>query len=59
VDSSKRRAAPFWLKEQLGHRDVLDLSALETARAAELALVLWIRVRMVVGHDHFNFKIAR
>lgn len=58
-DDADAKRTVTGLLEQLGHRDVLDLGALETARAAELALVLWIRVRMVVGHNHFNFKIAR
>jgi 8-hydroxy-5-deazaflavin:NADPH oxidoreductase len=47
------------LLEQMGHTDVLDLGGIESARGAEAAIAFWLRVRLAVGHNHFNFKIAR
>jgi predicted dinucleotide-binding enzyme len=47
------------LLEQMGHTDVLDLGGIESARGAEAAIAFWLRVRLAVGHNRFNFKIAR
>lgn len=47
------------LLEQLGHTDVLDLGGIETARGVETAIAFWLRVRLALGHNGFNFKIAR
>ncbi|WP_205324829.1 NADPH-dependent F420 reductase [Glycomyces sp. YM15] len=57
-DAEAKRVATALL-EQLGHTDVLDLGGIESARGAETALAFWLRVRMALGHNRFNFKIAR
>jgi predicted dinucleotide-binding enzyme len=57
-DAEAKRAATALL-EQLGHTDVLDLGGIETARGVEAGLAFWLRVRMALGHNRFNFKIAR
>jgi predicted dinucleotide-binding enzyme len=43
----------------LGHKDVLDLGDITTARGAEMVLPLWLRVWGALGTGEFNFKIAR
>jgi len=57
-DAEAKRVATVLL-EQMGHTDVLDLGGIETARGVETALAFWLRVRLAVGHNRFNFKIAR
>jgi len=58
-DDAEAKRIVTGLLEQFGHTDVIDLGGLDTARATEVALVFWLRVRMAVGHNRFNFKIAR
>ncbi|MET3921166.1 NAD(P)-binding domain-containing protein [Arthrobacter sp. UYEF20] len=43
----------------LGHRDIIDLGDITTARGAEMLLPLWLRVWGSLGTGHFNFKVAR
>jgi predicted dinucleotide-binding enzyme len=43
----------------LGHKDVLDLGDITTARGAEMIMPLWLRVWGALGTGEFNFKIAR
>ncbi|MGY2743833.1 NADPH-dependent F420 reductase [Arthrobacter sp. UYCu723] len=43
----------------LGHRDIIDLGDITTARGAEMILPLWLRVWGSLGTGHFNFKVAR
>ena len=47
------------LLHQLGHRDVLDLGDLSTARGQEMWLPLWLRVMGALGTAQFNLKIVR
>lgn len=57
-DAEAKRVATALL-EQMGHTDVLDLGGIESARGVETALAFWLRVRLALGHNRFNFKIAR
>jgi 8-hydroxy-5-deazaflavin:NADPH oxidoreductase len=57
-DAEAKRIATALL-EQMGHTDVLDLGGIESARGVEAAIAFWMRVRLAVGHNRFNFKIAR
>ncbi len=43
----------------LGHRDIIDLGDITTARGAEMILPLWVRVWGALGTGEFNFKVAR
>ena len=47
------------LLKALGHRDIIDLGDLTTARGAETILPLWVRLWGTLGTATFNFKIAR
>ncbi|WP_310059278.1 NADPH-dependent F420 reductase [Arthrobacter ginsengisoli] len=42
-----------------GHRDIIDLGDITTARGAEMVLPIWVRIWGVLGTPAFNFKIAR
>jgi predicted dinucleotide-binding enzyme len=53
------KAAVTEILTALGHKDVLDLGDITTARAAEMVLPLWLRVWGALGTGEFNFKIAR
>jgi len=42
-----------------GHRDIIDLGDITTARGAEMVLPVWVRIWGALGTPAFNFKIAR
>lgn len=58
-DDADAKAVVTGLLEELGHQDVIDLGALETARGAEMWLPLWIRIAMSLGGSDFNIKVVR
>lgn len=47
------------LLREFGWTDILDLGDLSSARGAEMALPLWLRVMQSLGVSEFNFKIVR
>jgi predicted dinucleotide-binding enzyme len=47
------------LLDQLGHRDVLDLGGIETARGPEQYLLLWLGAMQALGTASFNLRIVR
>lgn len=47
------------LLAQLGHRDVIDLGDISTARGTEMYLPLWLRLWRTLGSATFNVKIVR
>lgn len=47
------------LLTSLGHRDVIDLGDITTARGSEMLLPIWLRLWGAFGTADFNFKIAR
>jgi 8-hydroxy-5-deazaflavin:NADPH oxidoreductase len=47
------------LLTQLGHRDVIDLGGIETARGTEMWLPLWLRLMGTLGTAEFNLKVVR
>lgn len=57
-DAAAKQAVTALLKE-LGHRDIIDLGDISTARGAEMILPLWLRVWGALGTAEFNFKVAR
>ena len=42
-----------------GHRDVVDLGDITTARGAEMLMPIWLRLWGALGGAEFNFKIVR
>lgn len=57
-DAGAKRLVTGLLTE-LGHRDVLDLGGIETARGVEMWMPLWLRVMGAVGTADFNIKVVR
>lgn len=47
------------LLEGFGHRDIIDLGDITTARGAEMVMPLWLRLWGSLGTGAFNFKVAR
>jgi predicted dinucleotide-binding enzyme len=47
------------LLESFGHRDVIDLGDITTARGTEMLLPVWLRLWGALGTPAFNFKIVR
>jgi len=47
------------LLSELGHRDVIDLGDITSARGAEMVLPLWLRLFGALGTPDFNFKVVR
>jgi 8-hydroxy-5-deazaflavin:NADPH oxidoreductase len=47
------------LLADLGHRDIIDLGDITTARGTEMLLPIWLRLWGALGNADFNFKIAR
>jgi predicted dinucleotide-binding enzyme len=45
--------------QAFGHRDIIDLGDITTARGPEMVMPLWLRVWGALGTGQFNFKIAR
>ena len=58
-DDSDAKAAVTELLKGLGHRDVIDLGDITSARGAEMILPIWLRIWGALGTGEFNFKIAR
>lgn len=57
-DADAKRLVTSLLTE-LGHRDVIDLGGLETARGTEMWLPLWLRLMGALGTAEFNLKVVR
>ena len=57
-DADAKRLVTGLLTE-LGHRDVIDLGGIETARGAEMWLPLWLRLMGALGTAEFNLKVVR
>ncbi|MDQ0030438.1 NADPH-dependent F420 reductase [Arthrobacter bambusae] len=47
------------LLKEFGHRDVIDLGDITTARGTEILLPVWLRLWGALGTPEFNFKIVR
>lgn len=58
-DEAGAKAVVTGLLESLGHRDIIDLGDITTARGAEMVLPLWLRLFGALGTPDFNFKIVR
>ena len=58
-DDADAKAAVTELLKGFGHRDVIDLGDITSARGAEMILPVWLRIWGALGTGEFNFKIAR
>lgn len=47
------------LLKEFGHRDVIDLGDITTARGTEMLMPVWLRLWGALGTPEFNFKIVR
>jgi predicted dinucleotide-binding enzyme len=57
-DAAAKKAVTEILRA-FGHRDIIDLGDITTARGAEMMLPIWLRLWGALGTGQFNFKIAR
>lgn len=55
--AAKRRVGA--LLTEMGHRDVIDLGGIETARGVEMWMPLWLRLMGSLGTAEFNLKVVR
>jgi predicted dinucleotide-binding enzyme len=53
------KAAVTDILKGFGHRDVIDLGDITSARGAEMLMPIWLRLWGALGTGDFNFKIAR
>ena len=58
-DDAEAKSLVTGLLTELGHRDVIDLGDLSTARGQEMWLPLWLRVMGALGTAQFDLKIVR
>jgi predicted dinucleotide-binding enzyme len=58
-DDADAKAAVTEILKGFGHRDVIDLGDITSARGAEMLLPIWLRLWGTLGTGEFNFKIAR
>lgn len=58
-DDDAAKATTTGLLHELGHRDVIDLGDITTARGTEMWLSLWFRLMQSLGTATFNLKIVR
>src|SRR6478735_1581100 len=58
-DDADAKRLVVGLLTELGHRDVIDLGGIETARGTEMWLPLWLRLMGALGTAEFNVKVVR
>ncbi|MET3811292.1 NAD(P)-binding domain-containing protein [Arthrobacter sp. UYEF3] len=58
-DDAEAKTVVAGLLADLGHRDIIDLGGISTARGTEMLLPIWLRLMGAFGNADFNFKIAR
>jgi predicted dinucleotide-binding enzyme len=58
-DDPLAKATVSELLTGFGHRDVIDLGDISTARGTEMLLPVWLRLMGALGTPMFNFKIVR
>ena len=56
-DAAAKETVAGLLKD-FGHRDIIDLGDITTARGAEMILPIWLRVWGALGTGAFNFKVG-
>ena len=58
-DDAEAKALVTGLLHDLGHRDVVDLGDITTARGTEMWLALWVRLMGALGTASFNLRVVR
>lgn len=58
-DAQAKQQVETILREWFGHRDVLDLGDITTARGTEAYLPLWLRMWGALGTGDFNVHVVR
>ena len=58
-DDAAAKAVVSDLLAAMGHRDVVDLGDISTARGPEMTLPLWLRLWGALGGPMFNLKVVR
>lgn len=58
-DAEAKKQVDEILREWFGHRHVLDLGDISTARGTEAYLLLWIRMWGALGTGDFNVHVVR
>lgn len=58
-DAEAKAEVQRMLRDWFGHRDVLDLGDITTARGVEAYLPLWLRLWGALGTADFNIKVER
>lgn len=58
-DRQARERVSRFLREEFGWRTVIDLGDLTAARAAEMMIMVWVKLWEALGTADFNFKIVR
>jgi predicted dinucleotide-binding enzyme len=58
-DDADAKQVVLGLLAELGHRDVIDLGDLSTARGTEMLLALWVRIMAALGTPMFQLKVVR
>jgi predicted dinucleotide-binding enzyme len=58
-DAGAKAEVTSLLKDGFGWKHVLDLGGIETARALEMALPLWLAIVMKTNDRMFNFSVVR
>lgn len=58
-DADAKGVVVSYLREWFGWKHVLDLGGINSARATEAILLVWIQLWGKLGTAHFNFKIVQ
>ena len=58
-DDAQAKATVVSLLESMGHRDVIDLGDITSARGVEMMMPIWLRLWSGLGTPMFTFKIVR
>ena len=58
-DEGAKAEVTALLRDGFGWKDVMDLGGIETARAVEMALPLWLAIVMKTNDPMFNFSVVR
>ena len=57
-DDAEAKETVTGLLQELGHRDIVDLGDITTARGAEMMMPVWLRLYSVLGTLDVNIKIV-
>ena len=58
-DAAAKAQVETILRDWFGWQDIVDLGGIETARAVEMAVPLWVAILMRTGSPMFQFKVVK